>query len=593
MVRQKPKFFNGIAIVLKYIRPHKRSMIILAVLSILSAFANAAAPFFSGRIIDAIVTPGSMSIPLIGITRAVFVYVGLWFLVRASSDVIDWQFDTRNTVLGAKLESSYLVEGYSTLLMLPVAFHKSHKMGDVQNRISRAANCLDALVRQVIVRLLPQFLSIFAALIFVFWIQPLLASILLTGVVVYACILFFVVPRIAEIAHASHKAFGLAYGDAYDATMNVTSVKQAVAEEYEKKKLARNFFKRAFRYWLEMRELWEMISIWQRSLIVLVQFLIFVISVFLIDQGKLTLGELAMFNGYAGMFFGPFITLGHNWEVIQNGMVTLERAEKHLAQPREVYMVSDPLPDQTIRGAVEFRDVYFRYEKKQDMTLNGITFSVPMGAKVAMVGESGGGKSTLIDLISRYFFPTKGEILIDGNDIGRYNLAKLRGQIALVPQEILLFNDTVKNNIRYGSFHVSDDEVQAAAHQAHAEEFIERFPKKYNQIVGERGIKLSMGQKQRIAIARAVLRDPKILILDEPTSALDAKSERYIQESFQELMKGRTTFIIAHRLSTVREADLILVLDGGTIAEQGTHQELMAKENGVYRRLYELQIGLS
>ena len=207
------------------------------------------------------------------------------------------------------------------------------------------------------------------------------------------------------------------------------------------------------------------------------------------------------------------------------------------------------------------------------------------------MGESGVGKSTLVDLISYYYKPSSGKILIDGHNIKNLDLKFLRSQIAVVPQEIMLFNDTVKNNIKYGSFGASDEEILRAASLAHADEFINNFPKKYEQVVGERGIKLSMGQKQRVALARAFLRNPKILILDEPTSALDAKSEKFIQESLSELMKGRTTFIIAHRLSTVREVDKIFVLHEGEIKESGTHDELINKKSGFYRRLYELQMG--
>jgi ABC-type multidrug transport system fused ATPase/permease subunit len=186
----------------------------------------------------------------------------------------------------------------------------------------------------------------------------------------------------------------------------------------------------------------------------------------------------------------------------------------------------------------------------------------------------------------------EGEVRIDGNLIQRFDLKNLRSQIAVVPQEVVLFNDTIKTNIKYGNFKASDEEVKDAARKAHAHEFIERFPDKWDQVVGERGVKLSVGQKQRVAIARAILRNPKILILDEPTSALDAGSEKIISQSFDELMKGKTTFIIAHRLSTVRKADKILVFKEGRIIESGTHTELLKIEGGEYRRLYELQIGL-
>jgi ABC-type multidrug transport system fused ATPase/permease subunit len=243
-------------------------------------------------------------------------------------------------------------------------------------------------------------------------------------------------------------------------------------------------------------------------------------------------------------------------------------------------------------GRVAFEHVTFRYDEAQPMVLNDVNFSTEPGEVIALVGESGVGKSTLVQLISGYFFPSKGIVKVEGVDTHSLNLTSLRKQIAIVPQEVALFNDTIYANIRYGAFSASEKEIITAAQRAHAHDFIEKFPNKYKQIVGERGIKLSVGQKQRIAIARAILRDPKILILDEPTSALDAGTEKLITESLEELMQGRTTFIIAHRLSTVRKADKILVFEKGQIVEAGKHDELIQRKDGVYRKLYEYQIGL-
>ena len=223
--------------------------------------------------------------------------------------------------------------------------------------------------------------------------------------------------------------------------------------------------------------------------------------------------------------------------------------------------------------------------------LKNLNFTIEAGKKIAIVGKSGEGKSTLVDLISLYDRPTAGDIFIDGNNIQRLNLKQLRSQIGVVPQEVVLFNDTIKNNIRYGRFEATQKEVHEASLLAHANEFIEKFPKKYDQVVGERGIKLSVGQKQRVAIARAIVKNPRILILDEPTSALDARLETLLQESLKKLMEGRTTFVIAHRLSTVKSVDTILVLERGVIAESGSHEELMKKRGGIYHKLYELQFG--
>jgi ABC-type multidrug transport system fused ATPase/permease subunit len=266
----------------------------------------------------------------------------------------------------------------------------------------------------------------------------------------------------------------------------------------------------------------------------------------------------------------------------------LERAEKTLSLPKEIYSPENAVVLPAIKGEVEFKDVYFAYKKGKPV-LEGVNFKVKVGEVIALVGESGMGKSTLVDLISAYYFPTKGKVLIDGHNSRNFDLKFLRSQIAVVPQEVVLFNDTIEANIKYGSFGASLSRIKEAAAKANALEFIEKFSKKWKQIVGERGIKLSVGQKQRVAIARAILRNPKILILDEPTSALDAKAERAIAESLEELMKGKTTFIIAHRLSTVRKANRIFVLKNGRIAEEGRHDELIKKPKGIYRELYRLQ----
>ena len=258
--------------------------------------------------------------------------------------------------------------------------------------------------------------------------------------------------------------------------------------------------------------------------------------------------------------------------------------------PIEVYEPANA-PNIEIRGDIDFKNVSFQYDEGKPV-LQDISFSIKAGQIIALVGESGVGKSTLIDLISAYHFANSGEVLIDGHDVHTLNLRKLRQSIAVVPQEVVLFNDTIETNIKYGNFEASHEEIREAARKAHALDFIEKFPDQWKQLVGERGIKLSVGQKQRIAIARAILRNPKILVLDEPTSALDAGTEKIITESLDKLMTGKTTFIIAHRLSTVRKADNILVFKDGKIIETGKHDELLKIEDGEYRRLYELQIGL-
>jgi subfamily B ATP-binding cassette protein MsbA len=291
------------------------------------------------------------------------------------------------------------------------------------------------------------------------------------------------------------------------------------------------------------------------------------------------------------MFFGPFVTLGNNWQVLQNGLAAAAETERVLAVPREVYRPADAVPLGRMRGRVEFRGVGFQYGDSAVPVLVNIDFAAEPGTSVALVGESGVGKSTFISLLGAYNFPTTGSVLIDGTDTRRLDLRELRSRIAIVPQEVALFNDTIEANIRYGAFAASREDVMRAAEQAHISGVIDNMPHGYATLVGERGVRLSVGQKQRVAIARAVLRNPQILVLDEPTSALDPHTERLITDSLGRLMRGRTTFIVAHRLSTVRAANLILVIDAGRIVERGTHEELLAL-NGLYRRMHDFHIGL-
>jgi ABC-type multidrug transport system fused ATPase/permease subunit len=288
--------------------------------------------------------------------------------------------------------------------------------------------------------------------------------------------------------------------------------------------------------------------------------------------------------------------LPEQYAQIQRAVGATERVFDLLDEPVEqIDLKHEPMPAvRRFDGEVVFENISFSYPSRKDFpVLKNISFKANAGETIAIVGPSGAGKSTITNLILRFYDPDGGKIIMDGKNAQDYSLTELRSQMAIVPQDVLLFAGTIKENIGYGKKNSSEEEIIDAARKANALDFINSFPDKFETLVGERGIQLSGGQRQRIAIARAVLKNPSILLLDEATSSLDSESERLVQEALDKLMEGRTSFVIAHRLSTIRKADKIIVLDKGEVVETGTHEELIAITDGLYRSLSKLQFELN
>jgi ABC-type multidrug transport system fused ATPase/permease subunit len=582
-------FFEGARVIKDQLVPHKKLLITLSVLGLLDATAQAFVPLISGKVFDAVIAIAQNNLaPLVG----VFTLIGIWLALQLTDNVVSWRTGFSNDKLSTTLGAEYTAKGFAKVLEMPLSFHTTQKQGDVNDRITRAGNWIDNIVGNVLLTLLPNFLSIIVALIITFVINWRLTLVLVIAIVIYTFILWGAIPRLAALQKKMNRAYNQAGGNVFDIMGNIREIKQAATEEKEKKQIYKDFVQRAAKFWIDMDNVSQGLSFAQKIVVTCTQLSIFIISIFFVREGIITPGELVAFNGYAAMILGPFVALGQQWQMVQNGLVSIVRAEKILSYPTEVYTPKNAIVPQKLAGGVIFDDVHFSYKGGREI-LRGASFAVRPGEKVALVGESGMGKTTIIDLLSGFYFPNKGKILVDGTDIRKMDLRAYRSKIGIVPQEPTLFNDTIEANLRYGNKQKTREQMIDAAREAHAENFIEGFPKKYKQIVGWRGVKLSIGQKQRIALARAFLRNPDILVLDEPTSALDARSEHLIKESLRKLMEGRTTFIIAHRLSTVREADKILVIQDGVIKEQGNHRELIAIPGGAYRTLYELQTGFT
>jgi ABC-type multidrug transport system fused ATPase/permease subunit len=311
----------------------------------------------------------------------------------------------------------------------------------------------------------------------------------------------------------------------------------------------------------------------------------------MMQTGELTIGALTMFVIFSVFVGGTFAGFADMFSQLQKTLGATQSVREILRAEGEPVAVTDTEPDPAfeLKGNVKLEHVAFTYPSRRDVpVLKDVSLEANSGQQIAVVGPSGSGKSTLASLLLHFYEPDSGRILFDGRDAKEFPLTQLRMQMAFVPQEVILFGGTIRENIAYGKPGADDNEIMEAAVKANAHEFISRFPEGYDTIVGERGIKLSGGQRQRIAITRAILKDPAILILDEATSSLDSESEQLVQEALDNLMKNRTSFVIAHRLSTIRNANQIILIDKGTVHESGTHEQLMAG-NGLYRKLNEMQ----
>lgn len=468
-----------------------------------------------------------------------------------------------------------------------LAFHLDRKTGGLARDIERGTRGISFLLRFTLFNIVPTLLEIVmvtSILLVAFNVSYVLA--ILVSVVVYVVFSIRVTEwRIGFVREANSRD-NQSNTRAIDSLLNYETVKYFNNERFEAEQYD------------EGLELWEQARLKNRlSMAVLNTGQAFIIGVSLVvimamavrevASGQMTLGDFTMVNAYLIQLFVPLNALGFVYREIRQSLVNVERLFGLLGDKPAIEDAADAKALKVSQGEVEFRDVHFSYRADRAI-LKGVNFTIPAGHTVAVVGASGAGKSTLARLLFRFFDVNSGSISIDGQDVRQITQDSLRSVIGVVPQDTVLFNDTIYNNLAYGRPSASEDEVHYAALQANLDEFIQSLPDGYNTKVGERGLKLSGGEKQRVAIARVLLKNPPILILDEATSSLDSISEQVILDALNEVSRQRTTLVIAHRLSTVRDADTILVMEQGEIVESGAHTELL-EQNGYYARLWQQQ----
>jgi ATP-binding cassette, subfamily B, bacterial MsbA len=468
-------------------------------------------------------------------------------------------------------------------------FFSRHSSGQLMSRITNDVNQVQQAVSETVGDLMREGLSLVGLVLFLFYQDARLALVAVTGapLVVYPLVRFG--KRIRSTTRRSQEQLEQLSHVTAEAFTGHRIVKAFGAEAHEEQRF-RRASQRLYRTNLKVTSALAILPPLMELLGGLAVVGLIWYGSRQINEGALSAGDFAAFVAAAFMMYAPIKKLSRVNATLQQAMAASERIFEILDTHSEVpeRVGAQVLPP--LRQAIEFRNVSFAYDGVSKTILRDVSFSVRAGQAVAIVGLSGAGKTTLVNLVPRFYDVSGGHIYIDGIDIREVTLASLRSQIGIVTQDTVLFDETILSNITYGSPGASQEEVEAAARAAHAHEFIVTLPGGYQTRIGERGQKLSGGQRQRVAIARALLRNSPILILDEATSSLDAESELLVQDALQTLMRNRTSFVIAHRLSTVRRADAIIVLERGRVAEIGRHDELLARTGGVYSKLYALQI---
>jgi len=573
-------FREDVRIIWRFLSKYKKEFYKIMTIVFLGSLVEAFIPFIYGKIVELIIANATLNL--------LFLWLFLWLLAQLSFEwTLRYLFVNGGRVT-TKCVNDYILLINQHSINLKLSYHNKNKSGKLASRYTKAAGALENLLEGIVFWFGRDILTMLCVLLLIgFFVNWGLLLLLLVYISIFLYLSVRYSKPITDHIMEVNKSYEEAYGTINDSISNVKLVKANSGEKVENEKVSFVLEGRAMEYFEKFWKAARKTFFVQDSAIALMVASSLAMVIFLYRSQSVGVAQIVAFISYLGIMRTPLQRVGEHIGHWRRWMVTIRRGYSLLEEETEDYDTEGKVGLSDVQGAVEFQNVSFAYNETREV-LHNINLKVNPGEMVALVGESGVGKSTLVDLISKYIIPTAGKVLLDRVDIQRVSLRDLRDNIAVVPQDVSMFNDTVRNNLVYGKPDATEKEIKSAIQTANAEAFIADFPNGLEEQVGERGVQLSGGQKQRIAIARAVLKNPKVLILDEATSALDSKSEMLVQEAMQRLMQNRTTFVIAHRLSTIIHADRIVVLAKGRIAEQGTHEELLEKR-GAYYKLYTLQ----
>ncbi|MCL6602844.1 MAG: ABC transporter ATP-binding protein/permease [Paenibacillus sp.] len=561
-----------------YIRRKKTPMIVAFVLSAFSAAIALSAPLIMQHVID-VTIPAKAKLPLLG-----------WSLLMLLTIVVSVILATIRsrimTSVGQDIIFEIRTDLFKHLQKLPFKYYDDRPQGKILIRVVNYVNSVSDVLSNGIINFILEIVNLIFIAAFMFAVDVRLSLIILAGLPIFLGIMLLIKTRQRRAWQAvSNKSSNL---NAYlQESISGIGVTQIFSREQHNEgiftRLAGNFRKE----WLKALNYNMLIPFSVDNLSTIVTALILLVGLLTLDPKEATLGVILAMSSYAARFWQPILNLSNLYNNFINAVAYLERIFETLDEPVTVSDIPDAEELLPVKGQVTFDNVTFAYDPGVNI-LENISFNIKAGQSIALVGPTGAGKTTIVNLISRFYNVTEGRILIDGQDISQITLKSLRSQMGIMLQDSFIFSGTILDNIRYGRLDATEEEVIAAAKAVCADDFIREFDQGYLTEVNERGSKLSQGQRQLISFARTLLADPRILILDEATSSIDAKTERLLQKGLNELLKGRTSFIIAHRLSTVKNCDRIMYVSNKGIAESGSHDELIS-QRGLYHRLYTAQ----
>ena len=562
-----------------FAKPYRVRLWWALVAMLVYAIGTAGLPFLLKYVLDDVLKRGEH------VALVAWAFVGTFFLKGIGSYVSSYLMAD----VGQRVVMDVRSALYRHILGQSASFFAQKSTGQLMSRVSNDVNQVQTVVSETVADLARETLAIIGYAAYMFWKDPPLTVACLTGAPLVVYPLVRLGQRVRRTTRRSQEALEQLSHVSAEAFAGHRIVKAFGTEQHEAQKFGRaayNLFRTNMKVTASLASLppaMELLggfamagALWYGSR--------------QIATGRLTLGDFLSFVGALVLMYEPAKRLSRVNASVQQALAASERIFQMLDTHTEVAEKPGAPALRGFQHGIEFRDVTFGYDGNASEILRGVSFCVAPGQMVAIVGRSGAGKTTLVNLLPRFYDVTGGSILVDGTDIRDVTLASLRKQIGIVTQETVLFDDTVTNNIAYGAQQASEADIHAAARAAYAHEFIVTLPQGYDTVIGERGQRLSGGQRQRLAIARALLKDAPILVLDEATSALDTESELLVQEALANLMRNRTSFVIAHRLSTIRRADAILVLERGRLVEVGRHDDLLARPSGTYAALYQLQL---